>query len=89
VICGYRQQKLLLFPTCFIPLVKLFFNTITIYKTKHRFQIQPEDNIRCGLTTTDPYFDKPAKQTNSEIRFSLKFVNLDDKTNLLKLMFVV
>ena len=27
-------------------------------KTKYRNQLQPEDDIRCALTTIDPNFDK-------------------------------
>jgi len=31
-----------------------FFNTTTIFKTKHRNQLQPEDDIRCTLRNTGP-----------------------------------
>jgi len=38
-------------------------NIITIFITKHRKQLQREDDIRCALTPTGPYFDKLVKQT--------------------------
>jgi len=46
--------------------VKLFFNDTTIFKTKHRNQLQPEDDIKWALTTTSPYFDKLVKQTQRQ-----------------------
>ena len=49
------------------PNYMLFFNDITILKTKHGYQLQPEGDIRwCALTTTSPYFDKPIKQTQRQ-----------------------
>ena len=67
--------------SCFFQLhtpVKLFFNNITTFKTKHGYQLQPEDDIRwCALKTTSPCFVKLVKQT--ETRFSLKFVNVGDE----------
>ena len=45
LICDRRQHKLF----CFFQLhthVKLFFNDITTFKTKHGYQLQPEDDIR-------------------------------------------
>jgi len=45
--------------------VKLFFNDITIFKTRHRYQLQPEDDIMCALKSTGPYFNKLVKQTQS------------------------
>jgi len=44
--------------------VKMFFNDITIFETRHRYQLQPEDDIRCKFTIISPdYFDKLVKQT--------------------------
>jgi len=43
--------------------VKLFFNTITIYKIKQRYQLQREDDIKCASTITGAYFDKLVKLT--------------------------
>jgi len=66
LICVGRQQKLFfLFHQHTV--VKLFFNDITIFKTRHRYQLQAEDDIRWALTTTGPYFDKLVKQTQRKI----------------------
>jgi len=46
---------------------------------------KPEDDIRCALKTTGPYFDKPVKQTQKKDS-QLKFVG--DEPNLIKLVFV-
>jgi len=61
--------------------VKLLFNDKTIFKTKHRNQLQPEDDIRWTLTTTSPYFDKLVKQTQRQdshwnLWMWVKFVNV-------------
>ena len=75
--CVRRQQKLFCFFQLHTP-VKPFFNNITTFKTKHGYQLQPEDDIRwCALKTTSPCFVKLVKQT--ETRFSLKFVNVGDE----------
>jgi len=55
--------------SCFFQLhtpVKLFFNNITTFKTKHGYQLQPEDIRWCALKTTSPYFDKLVKQTQRQ-----------------------
>jgi len=46
--------------------VKLFFNDITIFKTRRRYQLQPEDDTRCALKTAGPRFDKLVKQTQKQ-----------------------
>jgi len=46
--------------------VKQFFKDMTIFKTRHRYQLQSEDDIRCALKTTGPYFDKLVKQTKRQ-----------------------
>ena len=33
------------------------FSALAIIKTKYRKQLQPEDNLRCALTTIKPNFD--------------------------------
>jgi len=86
LICVGRQQKLFFFFQLHT-VVKLFLNTITIFETKQRYQLQPEDDIRCALTTTKLF--RQTCETNSETRFSLKFVKLGDESNLLKLVFVL
>jgi len=35
---------------------------MTIFKTKHQYYLQLEDDIRSALTTTGPYFDKLMKR---------------------------
>jgi len=50
-ICVGRQQKLFFFSQLHT-VVKLVLNTITIFETKQRYQLHPEDDIRCALTTT-------------------------------------
>ena len=60
-----RKQKIF-FVFQLHTVVKLFFNDTTIFKTKHRNQIQPEDDISCALTATSPYFDKLVKQTQRQ-----------------------
>ena len=45
LICVRRQQKLFCFFQLHTP-VKLFFNDITTFKTKHGYQLQLEDDIR-------------------------------------------
>jgi len=66
LICVRRQQKLFCFAQLHTP-VKLCFNDITTFKTKHGYQLQPEDDIRwCALKNTSPYFDKLVKQTQRQ-----------------------
>ena len=78
LICVRRQQKLF----CFFQLHCLplwsCFSTLTIFKTKHGHQLQPDDH--------KPLFRQTC-ETNSETRFSLKSVNVGDeqkfpKTNI-------
>ena len=65
-LCVRRQQKLFCFFQLHTP-VKLFFNDIATFKTKHGYQLQPEHDIRwCALKTTSPYFDKLVKQTQRQ-----------------------
>jgi len=59
-----RQQKLV-FSFHLHTVVKLFFNDRTIY-TKHRYQPQPEDDIRWALRTTGSNFNKLVKQTQRQ-----------------------
>jgi len=47
----------------------------TIFKTRHRYQLQPEDDIRWLLETTGSLLRQTC-ETNSETRFSLKFLNV-------------
>ena len=54
------------FPFPIHTVVKLFLNDISIFKTKHRYQFQPEDDIRCALKTTGAYFNKLVKQTQRQ-----------------------
>ena len=71
LICVRRQQKLFCFFQLHTP-VKLFFNDITTFKTKHGYQLQPEDDIRwSALKTTSPYFDKLVKQTQRLVKQTL------------------
>jgi len=65
LICVGRQQKLFFFFQLHT-VVKLFFNDITIFKSKHRYQLQPEDDIRWALVTTGSYFDKLVKQSQGQ-----------------------
>jgi len=45
-------KALLFFPTTYC--CEAVYKTLTIFKTKHRSQLQPGDDIKCTLTTTDP-----------------------------------
>jgi len=69
VICIGRQQKLIFFFQLHT-IVKLFFNDITIFKTKHWHQLQPDDDISWALMITGSYFDKPVKQTQRQAEFA-------------------
>jgi len=62
--------------------VKLFFNDATIFKTKYRYQLQPEENIRCALTTTSPHFNKLRNKILIEV------CDVGDELNLLRLVFL-
>jgi len=57
-----RQATKALFFFQLHTVVKLFFNDITIFETKHRYHLQPEDDTRCALTTTGPCFNRLVKQ---------------------------
>ena len=48
---------LLPFPTTY--LCEAGFSTLAMVKTKYRNQLQPEDDLRCALTTITPEFDTP------------------------------
>ena len=87
LICVRRQQKHFCFFQLHTP-VKLFFNNITTFKTKHGYQLQPEDDIRwCALKTTSLYFDKLVKQTQRQgSHWSLWMWAMN--RNFLKLVFV-
>jgi len=65
LICVGRLQKLFFFFHLHT-VVKLFFSDITIFKTKHRNQLQLEDDNRWALTTTGSYFEKLVKQTQRQ-----------------------
>ena len=45
-LCPQATKALLLLPTTVHTPVKLFFNDIITFKTKHGYQLQPEDDIR-------------------------------------------
>ena len=49
-------KALLPFPTTY--LCEAGFSALAVIKTKYRNQLQPEDDLRCALTTIDPNFDK-------------------------------
>ena len=79
LICVRGQQKVFCFFQLHTP-VKLFFNDITTFKTKHGYQLQPEDNISHQVMCVEdhqPLF-RQTGETNSETRFSLKFVNVGE-----------
>ena len=55
-LCWQATKALLPFPTTY--LCEAGFSALAMIKTKYRNQLQPEDDIRCALTTIDPDFDK-------------------------------
>ena len=55
-LCWQATKALLPFPTTY--LCEAGFSALAMIKTKYRNQLQPEDDIRCALTTIDPNFDK-------------------------------
>ena len=59
-LCKQTTIALLPFPTTY--LCEAGFSTLAMVKTKYQNQLQPEDDIRCALTTIIPDFDKFAKQ---------------------------
>ena len=55
-LCWQATKALLPFPTTY--LCEAGFSALAMIKTKYRNHFQPEDDIRCALTTIDPNFDK-------------------------------
>ena len=55
-LCWQATKALLPFPTTY--LYEAGFSALAMIKTKYRNQLQPEDDLRCALTTIDPNFDK-------------------------------
>ena len=55
---------LLPFPTTY--LCEAGFSTLALVKTKYRNQLQPEDDLRCALTTIIPDFDKLVIQVQGQ-----------------------
>jgi len=50
-------------------------------KTKYRNQLQPEDDLRCALTTITPDFDKLVIQVQGSHRFTVRVCPIN-KQNL-------
>ena len=59
-LCKQTIIALLPVPTTY--LCEAGFSTLAMVKTKYRNQLQPEDDIRCALTTIILDFDKLVKQ---------------------------
>ena len=78
LICVRRQQKLLCFFQLHSP-VKLSFNDITTFKNQARIptSTRRRHQVMC-VTDHKPLF-RETGETNSETRFSLKFVNVGDE----------
>ena len=55
-LCWQATKAFLPFPTTY--LCEAGFSALAMIKTKYRNQLQPEDDLRCALTTIDPNFDK-------------------------------
>ena len=54
-LCWQATKASLPFLTTY--LCKAGFSALAIINTKYRNQLQPEDDIKCALTTIDPIFD--------------------------------
>jgi len=62
-LCQQAAKALFSFSN-YIPLWSCFQRyNYCIFETKHRYQLQPEGDIRWALVTTGSYFDKLLKQT--------------------------
>ena len=55
-LCCHATNVLLPFPTTY--LCEAGFLALAMIKTKYHNQLQPEDDIKCALTTINPNFDK-------------------------------
>ena len=55
-LCWQAAKDFLPFPTTY--LCKAGFSALAMIKTKYCNQLQPQDDIRCALTTIDPNFDE-------------------------------
>ena len=64
LICVGRQQKL--FFSQLHTIVKLFFNDIVIFETRHQYQLQPGGDITVCVEDHRHYFEKLVKQTQRQ-----------------------
>ena len=63
-LCWQATKALLPFSTTY--LCEAGFSALAMIKTKYRNQLQPEDDMRCALTTIDPNFDKLVIQVQGQ-----------------------